>query len=431
MKNVLWIISLLEVLIGFSQSRGIPDANHEIVQNGLLNFGVKLNSILLENNTENENILFSPFNLYTSLALVHLGSNGTTRDTISNLLGIPETNLPKNLHEVLRNFSSEMQTIPLVPQYNRKENGTTVTGGVKMYDLKLSNGIFVQNKYKDKLKKDYVEDVKQYHNGDIFDVDFVIKREETIDTINKYVSNKTENRIPQLFKKPLSQDTLMLITSTLYYKAFWPKKFERELTKTDTFYTDKGNITVQMMNGQLEGTAYANISSLGVEVINLPFYDQIFSMFIVMPYENQPLEKFLSNLTAAQMHQIIDRKTYHWYYVDLKLPKTAFKWSKSVKKQLVQLGLTEGILESPELTGMIEDCDIKISEIKHSTDIKIDEDGLEASAFSYEEADLRVAFDRKKKATFHVNRPFFFFIYNHDVNVVLFFGTVFDPNGKE
>ncbi|XP_065222014.1 leukocyte elastase inhibitor-like [Planococcus citri] len=419
MKSVWCFISVLAVLIGSSLSQSISDANQKTVQNGLLSFGIKLNSILLENSTENKNILFSPYNLYTALALVHLGGNGTTRDTISKVLDIPITLSSKSLQKVLQNFSSVLQTSFTFDAFF---NGTMV----KASDLKLANGIFVQNEYNSQLKKEYVADVQLYHNSDIFNVDFVNKGEETKDTINNYISNKTENRIPRLLEDPLSKDTLIVLTTSLYFKSVWHEKFNPELTKAETFQTDKGNITVQMMNSIIKA-GYANIPSLGVEVVNLRFIDTAFSMFVGMPRENQSLDNFLRNLTSDQIHTMIGQSDlYSDFEVDLKLPKTAFKWSKSVKDNLTKLGLKEEFWRSPDLSNMIDQSNIQISDIGHSTDIKINEDGTEASAVSIVTIDWRseVQYERR---TFHVNRPFFFFIYNHNIKTVLFFGTVFNP----
>lgn len=60
-------------------------------------FALKLNKLIQQKNKKNENVLFSPFNIYTGLALVHLGSDGITRDEVSDVMGIP-----KNIELVLR-----------------------------------------------------------------------------------------------------------------------------------------------------------------------------------------------------------------------------------------------------------------------------------------------------------------------------------------
>ncbi|XP_065204223.1 leukocyte elastase inhibitor-like [Planococcus citri] len=439
----------LIIFTSLSQSQNIPDTDQKTVQNGLLNFGIKLNSILLENNPENKNILFSPYNLYTALALLHLGSNGTTRDAISNVLNIPITFSPQSLQEVLQNFSSVLQINPNtsfisgatydngpVMHVSEFSNETIVLplpvwSTVKASDLKLANGIFVQDEYRSKLKKKYVQDVQLYQKSDIFNVDFASKGEEAKDTINQYISNKTENKIPRLLGQPLPKDTSVVLASCLYFKSAWLQKFKRDQTKAETFRTGKGNVTVQMMQTLLLEPGYTYVPSLGIQVVHLRYIDDAFSMFIGLPDENQSLKNVLRNLTSDQIRTIIDEAARHvGFKMDLKLPKTAFKWSQSVKNYLIELGLAEEIWESPDLSNMMDQRNITISDVDHGTDIKINEEGTEASADAVSKI-MTVAICGKIVKTVHVNRPFFFFIYNHNIKTILFFGTVFDPNSTK
>lgn len=63
----------------------------QAVQNGMFNFGVRLNSIIQSDNTNYKNIVFSPIGVYTALSLLHYGSDGDTRDELGGVLGIPKS----------------------------------------------------------------------------------------------------------------------------------------------------------------------------------------------------------------------------------------------------------------------------------------------------------------------------------------------------
>lgn len=175
-------------------------------------------------------------------------------------------------------------------------------------------------------------------------------------------------------------------------------------------------------------TPYANIPSLGVEAVNLKFADQAYCMFVVMPYENRSLSEILSNLTADDIRTIVNETSTN-HKVDLKFPGTAFKWSQSIKDELGQLGLSKVFSDGADLGNMLERSELKVDQISHSTDIKINEDGTEASAVTPIVMVLRMGV-KEKDASFHVNRPFFFFIYHRKINTVLFFGSVYNPNGN-
>ncbi|XP_065203463.1 intracellular coagulation inhibitor 2-like [Planococcus citri] len=246
-----------------------------------------------------------------------------------------------------------------------------------------------------------------------------------------YISNKTENKIPRLFEQPLPKDTSVVLASCLYFKSAWLQKFKHDQTKAETFRTDKGNVTIQMMHALLIKPGYVYVPSLGIQVVQLRYIDDAFSMFIGLPDENQRLKNVLHNLTSDKIHEIIGEavESQHYYEVDLKLPKTAFKWYKSVKNELIKLGLQKEIWESPDFSNMFDQSNIKINDIGHGTDININEEGTEASAVS--DVVPWIYARMKIVETVHVNRPFFFFIYNHNIHTILFFGTVFDPNSAK
>ncbi|XP_065225784.1 leukocyte elastase inhibitor-like [Planococcus citri] len=427
MRSLLWIVVFVMVSIRFSTSQNFSDANYEIVQNGVLNLGLKLNSILSENNVENKNILFSPLNIYTILSLLHLASNGSTRDEIASVLGIPATYSTYTFHQALKTLSLEAQNSSGFESSLKSD----LKPETKASNLSLANGIFVQKGID--IKKTYVEDAQRYYNGEILDVDFSRDNKQAQNTINKYIANKTENQITELLKEPPSQSTILMLTSSLNFKANWLEIFPEVLTKPEIFHASHGNITVQMMSNLFSNVSYAKIPSLGVEAVELKYVDKLFSMYIVLPNTNRPLKQFLRDLNTEAINKIINEigksdKADNKLKVGFKLPKTAFKWSQSIKNQLISLGLADKqVFQSPDLANMIDGRNIQVSDISHGADIKINEFGTEASAASAAKVMKKSGGD---SVVFHVDRPFFFFIFNRKINTVLFFGTVYDPNMK-
>lgn len=75
-------------------------------------------------------------------------------------------------------------------------------------------------KYVDLLKKNFIKEV-----ANIMAVDFQNGNKEATDTINEWVSENTNHKIPQLFAEPLASDTLVVLASSLYFKASWNEKF--------------------------------------------------------------------------------------------------------------------------------------------------------------------------------------------------------------
>jgi len=90
----------------------------------------------------------------------------------------------------------------------------------------------LQGNYLDLLKENFIRD-----ESHIKELDFQQKSQEATDEINKWVAEKTNNKIPQLFSEPLDSQTIVMLVSTLYFKASWNEKFElvRKLHKFKIF----------------------------------------------------------------------------------------------------------------------------------------------------------------------------------------------------
>ena len=74
--------------------------------------------------------------------------------------------------------------------------------------------------YVNLLKEDFIQEA-----SNIQEVDFIRQAKAATDLINTWVKAKTQSKIPKLFKQPLDSDTLVVLASTLYFKASWNQQF--------------------------------------------------------------------------------------------------------------------------------------------------------------------------------------------------------------
>jgi len=72
----------------------------------------------------------------------------------------------------------------------------------------------------DVLKEEFIRNMSNI-NG----VDFQ-EPTETTDFINGWISDATKGKIPKLYDEPLGSDTLVILASSLYFKASWKGKFD-------------------------------------------------------------------------------------------------------------------------------------------------------------------------------------------------------------
>jgi len=118
---------------------------------------------------EKGNILYSPFCIFSSLALAYEGANGETADEIKSVFHFPKVD------KLRKNFA-------IIYNDLKKTYGA--------YELRMGNALWVQRDYP--LLKDYKNIVKRYYSGKAENLDFAKNRK--IQTNYQQVYRKTNWR---------------------------------------------------------------------------------------------------------------------------------------------------------------------------------------------------------------------------------------------
>lgn len=407
MKFVL--VALLITTLGSiqvtSQTLGGDNIKQKL-ENGITDFTVKLNELFHKNSGPEENVLFSPINIYAALALTHLAADGDTLNEISTVLGLPSSK--EELQPVHENVGKLMKRI----QNSRKT------------EIIIADSIFVQTGTPFKVA--YLNQASSYYKADIATVNFKDHESNATEIINRWISHKTKGRIPSLFTVPLPLDTMILIASSLYFSGSWQNQFPQHLTAVEKFNTGVKEIEIPMMTHKKD-VPYSNNPSLQYEAINLKYYGNELSMFFVLPYANQTLKNLTQHLTSDQLRNLINETTEDSMNVHYKIPQFKFKSQRKINDYLSALGL-KSLFEHAKLTNMITNVDVKVSEVVHAAEIEIHEKGTIATAVTtLSFVPLSLPVPLSETIPFYLNRPFMFFIYHFDTKTILFSGLIYKP----
>ena len=105
------------------------------------------------------------------------------------------------------------------------------------------------------------------------------------------------------------------------------------------------------------------------------------------------------------------------------VPRFDVKSSVDLKDILKALGVTDAFDENVADFTPLTDSGAVVSSVMQAARVKIDEDGVEAAAYTEIVADTTAAEEPPPVVKMNLNRPFLFVILN-DANVPLFVGTV-------
>ncbi|XP_065215763.1 leukocyte elastase inhibitor C-like [Planococcus citri] len=374
---------------------------------------------LLYKQSVGKNVVFSPINIYSALALVLLGADGGTFDEIVALMGLPRGKKDEEITQVHKILGEVLEAVENTSDFIAyTEEGEKNLKSI----INVTNGVFVQEKIS--LVQSYVTQVQSFYKSEISNVDFCNNSAKATETINEFISKSTQQRIPRLFEQPIDSATCIVLASCVYFKATWNNQFSKHSTSDENFYTGSENVLVKMMHFEKE-VPYIDLPNLHLEAVCLDYKGNDVSMIVILPKPEKTLNDVVSSLRVDDLQLIADQSTST--NIDLKLPRMKFSWKSSINDYLVQLGLEKAFSNQCQLTNMVSGIPVNISRVTHAAEIEVDEDGTEASAATVIEIMLCCYIEPVTPKPFHVNRPFLFYIYHQKTRSILFFGTVHNP----
>ena len=331
---------------------------------------------------------FSPFSIISAFGMAYAGAAGTTAYEMEQALGFT-----KELHGELGNFVQDIAGTGQVSSANRVWLNTGLT-----------------------LRKDYQENLYMYYRSKAAVLDMTAKTEESRKTVNDWVSEKTNGKIPELLAT-LDPETRMIITNAVYFNAEWQYKFSKKATTQEKF-TDGEKVSEVPMMKINRNYSYGEFD--GVKVVQIPYKERRLSMIALLPPEEKP--DALSTLDAGTLTRWLGE--LETYKVDLWLPKFRTEKSYELGDMFKALGVRLAFSDAADFSGMTYSEQLKIDAVIHKTFIDVDEEKTEAAAATAIMMMRATAMrpDIIKRAEFHANRPFTYFIMDNKTGTILFMG---------
>ncbi len=306
------------------------------------------------------NVIYSPLSLYYALALSACGAEGETQAQLLDLLGWDSA---EALKDDCRNLFEAFYW----------DRG--IEGG---YKFQMADSLWYQEGLP--LKEEFLSMTRGDFYGDIFQGDFSSAAMKS--AMAAWVKEHTGGLIQpeaEKGKETEAGDSLEMlhILNTIYYYVEWQYQFNSEETKPDTFYvSDQLRIPCDFMNMSTSGTFYRGdgylMATLGTKQGSVDF---------ILPDKGVDVR---SLLTSPQARADILGKHQEGLYGDIvwKIPKISYGAQFSLKEILMNLGITDAFSdENADFSGMTDDP-VWIDTVKQAAHIGINEEGIEAAAFT-------------------------------------------------
>lgn len=366
-------------------------------------FSFKLYNQFLTKRTS-PNTLVSPASVMLALAMTYNGADGTTRDAMARALEIDGM----SLDEVNRAFA---------------DLRSSLDSADPKIQLKIANSLWARNGFV--VKPSFLARNKQYYDADITNLNFADP--SATDTINSWVNKNTDGKIQKIVER-IKPDEVLFLINALYFKGQWQFEFDKKNTKDDVFRLPGGEQKKLPLMSQ-SSQSFMYYKGKDFQSVALPYGTGRVSMYVFLPDEQSSLDQFERNLTPENWETWM--KSFGLAPGDLKLPRFKVGWSSDLNDALKALGMAEAFdparADFSQLAELRNGNKLYISEVKHKTWAEVNEEGTVAAAVTSVGVSLTSVQAPREKFVMKVDRPFFFAIRDNATGVLLFMGSITNP----
>ncbi len=373
----------------YNQPKGYADSLHSYFARSI--------PILLDNGEENA--VCSPVNIYMALAMLAECSGGSARRQILTLMGADSM-------KALRAQAGQV--------WNAHYCGDGATTSL------LANSLWLDNAESLAYNPETVQTLADSYYASVYRGDL------GSDPMNQALRDWLNDSTGGLLKEQaedleLLDETVLALASAIYYRARWRNEFSEDSTENAVFHTSAGDITCGFMKSTLLYGPYYYGEDYGAVNLNL---DDGSQMWLILPDEGFTPQDILESGHALETVLAPDSGESAAIKVHLSLPKFDVASDREISKALQALGVTK-VFQNGSLSAVLPDTDAYLSQVNHAARVRIDEEGVEAAAYTVMEY-FGAATPPEEEIDFVLNRPFLFVITSRD-GLPLFAGVVNTP----
>jgi serpin B len=310
-------------------------------------FSYKTAAAVLSSGEGNAN--FSPLSLYFALAIAGSGAGGETRAQILDLLGVDSVDT-------------------LYRECSRLYRRLYLDDGLS--SLKIANSLWLG---KNAVFRDaFVSNAVSNFYAPAFSIDFADPNAGKM--MGSWIAENTNGTLsPKLETDP---EQILAIINTVYFYSQWIDRFDASKTAPDIFHSPEGDVTVDFMNRNAGSMAFAR--GEGYTRSSLPLKKG--SMVFILPDEGVNVASLVAS--PEKVREIFEGGESYNGEVVWKVPKFGFDSKYDLIDTLKALGVSDAFEPDADFSG-ITGGTCFISKVIQQTRIGINEEGVEASAYTY------------------------------------------------
>ena len=347
---------------------------------------------LLRESADEKNTLVSPLSVLSALAMAESGASGETLAQVEQATGMGADELT----DMLQAYGALAGDGPL-----RTANSVW---------LRDSDGLSVED--------DFLATCGGRLGAQVFSAPF---DDSTVADVNAWVSEKTDEMIPQMLSQ-ISDSAQVLLVNALAFDGGWEDPFDSALVSPDTFTCEDGTEQdVTMMHSAEDSYLESELATGFVK----PYEGYDYAFVGLLPAEGVSVEELLASLDGDALEELLTPVA--GAAAEIGLPKFTSSYEAELTDALRSLGMTDAFDATRadfSRMGTSEQGPLYVGSVLHKTFVDVNEEGTRAAAATTVSMDGAAA--PGGPVEYHeviLDRPFVYLIVDLRCDLPVFIGT--------
>src|SRR5688572_3444876 len=268
----------------------------------------------LDRTRGDSNIFMSPLSASMALGMTMNGAAGQTFEEMRASLGFgtwPATEINTSYRSLIDMLRGLDRTV----------------------DFRIANSIWYRAGFP--FEPSFLDESRQFFDAKVAGLDF--NAPTAVPTINDWVNQSTNGKIPKIVDGPIDGDVVMYLINAIYFNGAWTIRFDKSQTRSEQFVTIAGTTATIAMMRRTDTIRVAETTD--AQVIDLPYGGGAFSMTILLPRAGKSISQVIPSLTAESWQTLVATATAR--EIELQMPRFTLRWEALLNDPLKALGMQQ------------------------------------------------------------------------------------------
>lgn len=357
-------------------------------------------SLLQAEGAATTNDVFSPFSIWSALAMTSAGAQAETLQQMQTVLHLPA----KDSHSLVSTWTSTLSA-------------------TKSVQMKIANRLWGKKGLA--FRPEFLKLAQSEYGAGLEAVNFPGDPDGARKQINQWVSDHTAAKIKNLLApNDVTKGTKLVLTNAVYFNGKWAFPFDAQNTQKREFTLANGKKANAETMRDTFATAYMDDRHL--QAVRLNYEGSEMSMIVVLPRQTDAMAS-PSFLDADKFAKLLSSLREEKKVV-VQMPRFEASARLELSDLLKRMGMPRAFTDDAQFGAMCDDP-LKISKVIHQAWIKVAEKGTEAAAATAVTMLPVGAIAQKEEPPkmFIADHPFLFFVIDRRNGGIVFAGRIMDP----